>query len=110
MKTVALSVELEVDDNADEEEVRKDLEKALTITRCAYCGHESPKDDNQAIADHIFTCDKRPEKKLMEKAFEIEDKLYGWVDHLVTNVYMPDHCDLCAEIRESVKIWKEKDL
>ena len=79
--------------------------KDLDSRRCMYCGARVP-DTDEAMLDHIFSCEKRPEKTLLKKAFEIEDRLYGWLQHLSES---DSDCATCAEIEEALKIYNEKD-
>lgn len=51
-----------------------ELAKNSMMTVCAYCGQESPR-DAAAILDHIMSCEKRPEKTFLNKAFEVEADL-----------------------------------
>lgn len=88
----------------------KELEEynhLCSIIVCAYCGHESPRDDKMAIVDHTINCEKRPEKKLLEKAFEIEDRLYQRITHLTQHGYNPEACDDCREIADVLRIYQE---
>lgn len=100
---------MEVGDKVTSKELGEAIQKYTTVTVCAYCGHESPKADQQAILDHILTCEKRPEKNLLNKAFEIEDKLYGWIEHLVLHSYDTEKCKTCREIALSLRMWTKKD-
>jgi hypothetical protein len=84
-----------------------EFDEFVNFTVCAYCGHKSPTQDKTAVLDHILTCDKRPEKKLLEKAFEVEDRLYQRIIHLTENGYKPDNCDACKEIKEVLHIYLE---
>jgi hypothetical protein len=77
------------------------------IVMCAYCGHESSKSDKMAIIEHTMNCDKRPELKLLEKSFEIEDKLYARIIHLTEHAYAPETCGICKEIEEVLSIYHE---
>ena len=58
-------------------ELRKDkvrLEDAALWCACSYCGHRTEKSGrtldelNQAIHEHILTCDKRPELAVLDRA------------------------------------------
>lgn len=84
--------------------------KLNDVIMCAYCGHESPKNDKMAVVEHTMSCEKRPEKKLLEKALEIEDRLYGRIIHLVHNGYHPETCDDCKEIDETLRIYSGEGL
>ena len=53
-----------------------ELAKNSMMTVCAYCGQESPREP-AAILDHIMSCEKRPEKTFLEKAFEVESELHA---------------------------------
>lgn len=77
--------------------------KDLAVRRCMYCGGSVP-DTNEAMLEHIFSCEKRPEKTLLAKAFESETKLYGLMAHLVSMNYSP-FCETCKEIKESIEIF-----
>lgn len=81
----------------------------LSTIVCAYCGHKTARDDKMALFDHIMTCEKRPEKTLLAKAFEVEDKLYARIIHLTTHQYLPDTCDECREILETLKRYTEAE-
>lgn len=77
-------------------------------TMCAYCGfvHED-KNNMVEIIDHIMKCEKRPERKLLDKAFEVEDRLYQRIIHLTEDGYKPDSCESCKEIKEILRIYLE---
>lgn len=75
--------------------------KDLDSRRCMYCGGSVP-DTDQAMLDHIFSCEKRPEKTLLAKAFEVEDGLYAKIKHLVDNVYLPGFCEVCDDIAKDM--------
>jgi hypothetical protein len=83
-----------------------EMAKNSMNTVCAYCGHESPRDDASAIFDHIFSCDKRPEKTLLAKAFEVEDGLFRFLEHLTQDGYTPEVCNVCEEIQDRLSRWK----
>ncbi len=93
-----------------------EIEENSKYTVCAYCGHLSLKSDGaQAIVDHIMSCEERPEKKLLDKAFEVEDRLYGFLNHLLTTNdegrinYQPSKCETCGKIKELLEIYNEKE-
>ncbi len=93
-------------------QMQADLEeykKLSSVVMCAYCGHESPKSDKMAVIEHTMNCEKRPEVKLLEKAFEIEDRLYQRIIHLTEHAYTPESCDVCKEISEMLRIYHETD-
>ncbi len=91
--------------------------------RCAYCGFLLlPK--REEILIHILNCDKRPEKAILEKSFEINTLLVGWIEHLAglndsfvkiklqngtmreldpAVHYMYDSCEICKEIHAYLK-------
>jgi len=53
----------------------KELEAALAgqhETVCAYCQQVFKSEDHDAILEHIKTCDKRPERTILKRAFDIE--------------------------------------
>lgn len=77
---------------------------------CSYCGfvHED-RADFSAILDHIMSCEKRPERKLLDRAFEIEDGLYQRIIHLTENPYQPASCEVCKEISECLRVYREGD-
>jgi hypothetical protein len=98
--------------------LKADLDKYKKLSgviACAYCGHESPKGDKMAIVEHAMTCDKRPEKKLLEKAFEVEDRLYQRIMHVTGTGgdsvahYWPNDCETCKEIAETLDIYLYRD-
>lgn len=68
--------------------------KDLDSRRCMYCGGSVP-DTNEAMLEHIFSCEKRPEKTLLNK----------WVRHLSESEYLHDDCAMCAEIEEALRIY-----
>lgn len=86
-----------------------EYKKNLDVIMCAYCGHESSKSDKMAVIEHTMNCEKRPEVKLLEKAFEIEDRLYQRIIHLTEHGYEPESCDACKEIAEVLHIYHETD-
>lgn len=75
--------------------------KDLDSRRCMYCGG-SVQDTNEAMLEHVFSCEKRPEKKLLAKAFETESALFSKIMHLTTHDYKPLYCDECKEIKEAI--------
>jgi hypothetical protein len=79
-------------------------------TMCAYCGfvHED-KNNFAAIFDHVMNCEKRPERKLLDRAFEVEDRLYERIIHLTQDAYTPVSCKVCGEIEETLRIYQEKE-
>jgi hypothetical protein len=78
-------------------------------TMCAYCGHvHEDKNNLIEIFDHVMTCEKRPEKKLLEKAFEIEDNLFGHLEHLSKYGYRPENCETCEIIQVRLDLWGSK--
>lgn len=79
----------------------------LSVTICAYCGWASPKNDIKTVVTHIMECEKRPEKKLLQKALEVEDRLFQHIIHLTQSIYIPDECDVCKEISESIRVYSE---
>jgi hypothetical protein len=83
-------------------------EKANNITVCAYCGHESPKGNMMEIVEHTMACEKRPEKTLLEKAFEVEDRLYLRLLHLTKHAYNPENCDFCKEVAKTLSFYLEE--
>ena len=93
-----------------------EIEEYSKYTVCAYCGHKNLKSEGaKAILDHIMSCEKRPEKILLDKAFEVEDRLYGFLNHLlITNDegrinYEPSRCDTCSRIKELLDIYNAKE-
>jgi len=75
--------------------------KDLDGRRCMYCGGSVP-DTNEAMLEHIFSCEKRPEKTLLAKAFETENGLFSKIMHLTAHDYKPLYCDECKEIKEAI--------
>lgn len=100
-------------------EARRELQKYqknASVTVCAYCGHETLKSDGaQAVIDHIMSCEKRPERILLDKAFEVEDRLYGFLNHLLTTNdegrinYEPSKCGTCGQIKKLLEIYNAKE-
>lgn len=81
---VLMAGSLEDPEKAAEE--LKDLQeykKHADVTACAYCGHETPKSAGMvAVLEHIATCEKRPEKAIFKRAFEVNDMLIRWLEHV----------------------------
>lgn len=71
------------------------------VVVCAYCGKELDRSDKMAIFNHVTTCEKRPENALLKRAFEVEDELYKWLDHLYG--YSDSDCDICKEIGKALE-------
>lgn len=92
-------------------ELLPSLLKAVALnnkTMCAYCGFVHEDKTNMAeIVDHIMKCEKRPERKLLDKAFEIEDRLYQRIIHLTEHGYQPDTCEECKEISIVLSVYKD---
>lgn len=86
-----------------------EYKKNLDVIMCAYCGHECSKSDKMAVIKHTMSCEARPEVKLLEKAFEIEDRLYQRIIHLTEHGYTPETYDACKEISETLRIYHETD-
>ncbi len=86
----------------------EEYKKFADVTACAYCGHESPKNDRMAIIDHVLTCDQRPEKKLLKKAFEIEDSLFTQLEHISQYGYRPDNCEVCEIVKGRLELWRSE--
>lgn len=93
-----------------------EIEETNKYTVCGYCGHPTLKSDGAgAILDHIMNCEKRPERTLLDKAFEVEYRLYGFLNHLLTTNdegrinYEPSKCDTCGEIKELLEIYNAKE-
>lgn len=86
-----------------------EMAKNSMFTVCAYCGHQSPRNDAIVIFDHIMTCEKRPEKIILAKAFEVEDGLFRGLEHLTSNPYLPEECDVCEQIAEGLKRWHSEE-
>lgn len=61
-----------------------DYKKHADLIACSYCGHEIKKSETSAaeMLDHIVTCKKRPEKAILKRAFEVNDMLIAWMEHL----------------------------
>lgn len=76
--------------------------KDLDSRRCMYCGGVVG-NTNEAMLEHIFSCEKRPEKNLLKKAFEVEDGLFAKIKHLMDNEYNPVMCEVCAEIEKDME-------
>lgn len=108
-------IELQLDEKVTLDDVKKSIEK-LGTSVCAYCGNETDQKDGMAILNHILTCEKRPEKKILKEAFRVEDRLYGWLNHLTDNGerFHVGYCEACDEMTESLKIYnagkKEDEL
>ena len=96
---------LEMADKATKE--LAEYNRKLSVIMCAYCGHESPKSEQMAVIEHTMTCEKRPEKRLLEKAFEIEDRLYEKIIHLTFQGYNPGDCETCTEIQELLRVYED---
>lgn len=79
------------------------------VIMCAYCGHTSPKGDMMAVVNHTMECEKRPERKLLDKAFEVEDRLYHRIIHLTEHSYNPRECETCREIENILNIYNESE-
>lgn len=101
---------LEYEQRSEGELLNEQAREELSWIVCAYCGNKTARDDKMALFDHIMTCEKRPEKKLLEKAFEIEDKLYQKIIHLTTHSFLPEECEACEDIRQTLNIYTSKDL
>jgi hypothetical protein len=93
-----------------------EIEETNKYTVCGYCGHPTLKSDGAgAILDHIMNCEKRPERTLLDKAFEVEDRLYGFLNHVTGKStdgevnYDPTRCETCAEIKELLEIYNTKE-
>lgn len=93
-----------------------EIEETNKYTVCSYCGHPTLKSEGaSAILDHIMSCEKRPERTLLDKAFEVEDRLYGFLNHLLTTNdegrinYEPSKCDTCGQIKELLEIYNTKE-
>ena len=77
-------------------------------TMCAYCGYVHEDKTNMAeIVDHIMKCEKRPERKLLDKAFEVEDRLYQRIIHLTEHGYHPEVCEKCKEISMILDVYRD---
>lgn len=61
-----------------------DYKKHVDVIACSYCGHEIKKSDTAAteMLQHIATCEKRPEKAIFKRAFEVNDMLIRWLEHV----------------------------
>lgn len=108
-KTIREAEARKAGDAAEDLAKLAEYEKLSNVIMCAYCGHESPKGDKMAIINHTMQCENRPEVKLLEKAFEIEDRLYQRIIHLTKDGYRPESCDVCKEISELLRIYHETD-
>lgn len=58
--------------------------KHADLIACSYCGHEIKKSEtsNVEMLHHIATCEKRPEKAILQRAFEVNDMLIKWLEHV----------------------------
>lgn len=60
-----------------------DYKKHADVVACTYCGHEIPKSAGMIpVLEHIATCEKRPEKAIFKRAFEVNDMLIAWLEHV----------------------------
>lgn len=104
----------EVRDGLTEEKIREMYECQDKVV-CSYCGHESRKNDKMGAINHVLNCKKRPELKLLQKAFEVEDRLYAWLKHVTgaaddsVEHYWPTQCDTCKEIKKALDRYDEKE-
>lgn len=102
---LSLSGELEMHDALSALQAYAKLKaKDLDSRRCMYCGEHVP-DTDEAMLEHIFSCEKRPEKTLLKKAFEIEDGLYAKIKHLMNHEFNPLYCEdgICQEIAKDME-------
>lgn len=122
----------------DAENEYKQLKKELAeykkhadFVACTYCGLEIPKSAGMApVFEHIATCEKRPEKTIFKRAFEINDMLIAWMEHVAgvgtpitikilstgnmaeiepSPHYFTTHCETCKEIAVYLERYHESE-
>jgi len=68
---------------AEELKELQEYKKHAGMRTCVYCGDEIQKSDGMfAVLEHIATCEKRPEKAILKRAFDVNDMLIAWIEHV----------------------------
>ena len=77
----------------------KEWEEGFRYTHCTYCGHKTERLKSGEIFEHIFSCEKRPEKTIIAQALEIEAGLHQNIIHLTADHHFtPETCAICEDI------------